>query len=175
MDTIVADELGPIAIEYDEGNIKTYILVTVEFVTQQVHLIPMAKQDTPNLIIASELLVACQGKFCTLVLDKHSTRRTLGNQPKLHEVDSSIRVKNRNPTLYNLYTKNRTNSLEEYGIRVVVASGDYHRLLGRTEHVVYQVKQMLISAFKGAPCKTLFSLYHRLAIVESWIRRKNGW
>ena len=28
---------------------------------------------------------------------------------------------------------------------------------------------MMTSAFIGAPCKTLFSLYHRLALVESWI------
>ena len=51
-------------------------------------------------------------------------------------------------------------------------SGDYHRLIGRVEHAVHQVKQMLTSAFRGTPCKTLFSLYHRLAIVESWINER---
>ena len=34
LDTIVAEELGPIAIEYDEGNIKIYVLVAVKFVTR---------------------------------------------------------------------------------------------------------------------------------------------
>ena len=39
-------------------------------------------------------------------------------------------MRNRNPTLYNLYQKkNKTNNLEDYGIRVVVALGDYHRLV----------------------------------------------
>ena len=73
----------------------------------------MAKQDTANLLMALEILVAYRVKFGNLVFDIHSTRLILGNQPKLHEVDSSIPIRNRNPTLYNLYTKNKTNSLEE--------------------------------------------------------------
>ena len=44
--------------------------------------------------------------------------------------------------------------------------------MGRTEHTVYQVKRMMTSAFRGVLCKNLFSLYHRLALVESWINER---
>jgi len=105
LDTIVMDEFGPISIEFNKGKVKIWVLVAVKFVTWRVHLIPMAHQDTTNLLMALEILVARRGKFCNLVLDKHSTRLVLGTEPKLYKVDSSIPMRHRNPMLYNLEDK----------------------------------------------------------------------
>ena len=52
------DEIGPLFLGNKNGYTKIWVLVGVEIVTWQIHLIPMKFQDTISFITALEILQA---------------------------------------------------------------------------------------------------------------------
>ena len=81
---IQIDETGPLRISNASGTTKIYVLVAVEVVTRQVHLISMKDQMTASFIQSLEILQNLWGKLSKVIVDLHSSHLNLetGEQEK---------------------------------------------------------------------------------------------
>ena len=108
----------------------------------------------------------------SILLDAHKTRIALGNRPKAAQLDPRYNTHPKIPTLFNLLNDTKENVLAKRGIIIKISSGDYHRELGLSERIVFNIKQLLISTFRGKVISSYFDYIHFCGLLEYFINRR---
>ena len=172
LNSLICDEAGPFTLDLLDGKYKIFCLLAVELVTRRVFLLPLPQQDIISLVKCLEMLQSRRGALCNIVLDRHASRLCMATHPKAALIDPALDTHIRCPTLYNLLAQQESHRLDDIGIKVTVATGKYHRLVGFAEHAVFNLKKVLTTICRAQQPDSLFSFYHWMALIEHYLNAR---
>ena len=104
-----------------------------------------------------------------IIIDQHPAHLLLGSK----KPTTGATLKGVQDRLYRALSNGDQALLEKHGIRVIIADGNRHSLVGLCENAVYNVKKLLISLFPNRPhVQDLFELNHRLSLIEQFLNKR---
>ena len=101
------NEMGPLFIGTAiTGITKLWLLICVEIVTREIHILPMQFQDTVSFIECIEILQARRGKVAKIILDAHLAHGNL-------RTPDQGKINCLSPTLKRIINSTQTNELQK--------------------------------------------------------------
>ena len=71
----------------------------------------------------------------------------------------------------NLLNDNKESILAQQGIIIKIASGNYHREVGLSEHALHNVKPLLINSFREKVISSIFNFEHMCGLIEFYLNK----
>ena len=143
MNVVSIDEAGPFHLLNSQGEYdKIYILVCVELLTYKCHLIPLPGLDTLSFIKGLEILQSLRGWMTTIVLDNATFHNPL------RQTDNKDEDRFQKSALQGLLDRGHHPELHKSGIGKVIASSKRHEQVRRSEHIIKNIRFLLVSALK---------------------------
>ena len=141
--------------------LSAYILIGVELVTYRTHLVVINSMNAVDVIKGLEILQNLRGSLINIILDHHSSHVALLREG----------TKDRRTRLIKILQGN-THLLGAAGIRLTVAAGKRHQKVGRCEHMVLQVKKLLLSSIKSYIFNDYFDMNHKISLMQLLINER---
>merc|ERR1712240_950361 len=163
---IVVDETGPIFFaegdsEMEDKYRSAHLLLCVEYVTYRTNIRIMKDMEILSVIKALETLQNLRGTLSNIVLDAHLAHVALLND-KEHD-KRSILIK---------MLRGNTRLLSSAGITLTIAAAKRHEKCGKAEHMVKQVKRILLSVIRSYKFNDFYDMQHKVSLIQMMINER---
>ena len=163
---IVVDETGPIFFaegdpEKEDSYKSAHLLLCVEYVTYRTNIVIMKDMELVSIIKALETLQNLRGTLSNIVLDAHLAHVALLNDGKHDKRNILIKM-----------LRGNTRLLNSAGITLTVAAAKRHEKCGKAEHMVKQVKRILLTVIKSYKFTDYYDMQHKVSLIQMMINER---